>query len=156
MVPGPPAHDEILRIRIDCLLLLDAAAYVPDELEIESLSEAARNLALCLRKVSAVVLKPVGPHVRAAFGVDQLHVHLHLITGPPHAAFEDIPNAEFAAYLLHVDELALVGKGRAAGYYEATGNARQIGGQIVGDPIGEILLLRIVREIPAQDRSRDW
>ena len=48
-------------------------------------------------------------------GVDQLAGDAHAVAGLAHAAFEHIAHAEFAADLLHIDRLALVGEARIAG-----------------------------------------
>ena len=80
----------------------------------------------------------------SAFGVYQLDIYFDLIASPPHAAFEDIANAELAADLLCVDGLTLLGKRRVVRDHEASRDPGEIGGQIIGDPIGEILLLLIV------------
>ena len=49
--------------------------------------------------------------------------------------------------LLGVDALALVGEGGVARDDEAIADARQIGGEVFGDAVGEIVLGRIGREI---------
>src|SRR6516162_7075860 len=85
--------------------------------------------------------------MRAAVGVDQLRIYVNLITGPPYTAFEHIVNAEIVPDLLHVDRLPLIGKGGSAGDHEAAGDPREIGRQIVGDAVGEIFLVGIVRQI---------
>ena len=54
MIPGPAAHDEISRIRISGMFLLDAAAEISDELEVERLRQTAGDLALRFGEVSAV------------------------------------------------------------------------------------------------------
>ena len=140
--PGPAAHNEIARVGIDRVFVLDPAAGIAEELNIRASSQAAGDLVLRFREVRAIGVEPVGPEMRAGFGIDQLRVHPNLVTGPPHAAFEDIANAELAADLLYVDRLALVGKSGVAGDHEAAGDPRQIGRQIVGDPVGEIFLVR--------------
>jgi len=48
--------------------------------------------------------------VRVGLGVDQLGVDPDLVGRPPHAAFEHIAHAQFAADLLCVDRLVPVGK----------------------------------------------
>jgi len=85
--------------------------------------------------------------VRTASGIDQLNIHPNLVASPPHTSFEDIPNAEFAADLLHVDGLALVGEGRVAGDHKAPRYPREIRSQIVGDAICEVFLVRITRQV---------
>ncbi len=44
------------------------------------------------------------------FTLDELARYTNPIGGFPYAAFQDIANAEFPAYLLDVDRLALVGE----------------------------------------------
>ena len=78
--------------------------------------EAAGDLALRFREVRTIGVEPVGPEMRAAFGIDQLRVHPNLITSSPYAAFEDVVNTELAADLLHVDRLAIAA---IAGYRPA-------------------------------------
>jgi hypothetical protein len=56
VIPGPAAHNEISRIRISGTFLLDAAADISDELEVERLGQTASDLALCFGEVSAVGL----------------------------------------------------------------------------------------------------
>ena len=62
-------------------------------------------------------------------------------------AFEHVANAELLADLLGVDRLALVGESRVAGDDETVVDARQFGGEIFSDAVGEIILGRIAREI---------
>src|SRR5207237_1220046 len=64
-----------------------------------------------------------------------------------HRAFEHVAHAELLADLLRIDGLALEGKGGVARDHEAVADARQIGGEIFGDAVGEIVLARIVREV---------
>jgi hypothetical protein len=49
---------------------------------------------------------------------------------------------ELGVDLLHVDALALVSEGGVAGDDEAAGQMREVGREIVGDPIGEIAIDR--------------
>ena len=86
--------------------------------------------------------------MRADLRVDQLRVDAHAVLVALHRAFEHIANAEFLADLLGVDGLALEGEGRVARDDEAVADARQVGGEVLGDAVGEIVL--------AQDRRRGW
>jgi len=85
--------------------------------------------------------------MRAAFGIDQLHVDLYLVAEAPHAAFQDITDPKVLADLLHIDRFPFEAEGGAAGDHEAVGDAREVGGQILGDGVSEIFLLRIVGQI---------
>jgi hypothetical protein len=51
------------------------------------------------------------------------------------------------AHLFHVNGFALVVKGSVASYHEGIRNPRKIGGQIVSNPIREVFLIRIVRQV---------
>src|SRR5271166_1288469 len=85
--------------------------------------------------------------MRSAFGIGQPHIQPNQITSPPNTAFDDIADAELTTDLLHVDRLALESKSGAAGDHKSAGNPQEIGSQVLGDPIGESFLLRIIREI---------
>ena len=132
-------------VGIDGALLLDPAACILHEFDLQRLSEATGDLILSDREVADISVEPVCPKVCPGLAVNQLYVYLGLFTNPPHAAFEHVADTKFSANQLHVDGLALIGKGRVAGDDEAVGNARQIGGQVLGDGVSEIFLLWILR-----------
>jgi hypothetical protein len=85
--------------------------------------------------------------MRAGFRVNQLRVDAHPSLIALHRAFEDVADAELFADLLGVDGLALVGEGGVARDHEAVADAREIGCEVFGDPIGEIVLGGIARKI---------
>ena len=85
--------------------------------------------------------------MRAGFRVDELRVDAHPVLVALHRAFEHIADAKFLADLLGVDALALVGEGGVARDHEAVADAREIGGEVFGDAVGEIVLARIAGEI---------
>jgi hypothetical protein len=120
--PSPPAHDQVARIGTHHVCL-DAALLGPDQLDAERLCETPGDLRLRSREIGALGVEPVGPKVPAGCGIDQLHVYLNLVTGPPHSAFEHIANAELTADLLCVDRFALIGESRVAGDREAAGDS---------------------------------
>ncbi len=67
-----------------------------------------------LEEVGHVLLEPVGPKMRAGFGVDKLRVHAHPALLALHRAFEHVANAKLLADRLGVDAPALVGEGGVA------------------------------------------
>ena len=79
--------------------------------------------------------------------VDELRVDAHPVLIALHRAFEHIAHAKLLADLLGVDALALVGEGGVARDDEAVADAREIGGEVLGDAVGEIVLGRIAGEI---------
>src|SRR6516164_7744589 len=143
----PTAHDEIASIRIDFSFLLDTAADIPHQFKVKGPRKTAGDLALGFSQVPPVRLEPVCPNMRAAFGIDELHVDLDLVAGPACAAFDDITDTEFAADLLYVGGFALIGEGSIAGDHKAAGNWRQIRRQIISDTVGEVFLVRVPQQV---------
>ena len=80
------------------------------ELEIERPRKTASDLALSFRQIPAIGVEPVRPNMRAAFGIDQLHVDQNLIATSTHAAFHDIANPQITPVLFRIDSFAFVGK----------------------------------------------
>jgi hypothetical protein len=64
-----------------------------------------------------------------------------------HRAFKHVADPELFSNLLGVDVLSLVGEGGVARDHEAVADAREIGCEVLGDPIGKIILGSIAREI---------
>ena len=81
---------------------------------------------------------------------------IYIFADPPHAALQSVAHAEFAPELLHVDRLAFVGEGGVAGDDETVRQVREVGGEIVGDPVGEIVLVRVAaQDFERQDDDRE-
>src|SRR5260370_1481347 len=117
------------------------------ELVMECESDPSGDFILHLKQVCDVTVETFGPEMAASLSVYQLHAHPYPVLGTPHATFHDVAHAQFAPYLSRVDCLAPVAEGGAAADHEATRPLRQIGRQVVGEPIREIFLLGIVAEI---------
>ena len=86
-VQRSPAHDQIPGIGIEPFFLFEPLSGRSDEVRVERASEPPGDLALRLREVAKIGLEPIRPQMRAAFGVDQLHIDLDLAAKAPHAAF---------------------------------------------------------------------
>src|SRR5208337_567836 len=102
---------------------------------------------LQLEYVGDVLFETIGPKMGAARRVDQLRVDAHSALVALHRSFEDVSHAKLLADLLGVDVLPLERESRVAGDHETAANARQIGGQILGYAISEVILVRVVREV---------
>ena len=147
MAAFPPEHNEIPCITTNHVFSLDTAANCLDEFETERLREAAGDRVLSFREIGAISLKSVRPNVGASLGVDQLDIDADLVAGAPHAAFDDISNAKIPSDLLHVGGFAFIGERGIAGDHKAIRNPREIRRQIIGDRVGEVFLLRIIRQV---------
>src|SRR5271165_6696145 len=92
----------------------------------------------------------------ARFGVNELHVEAHAVSAALHAALEDIADVQLAPDRLRVERLAFVGERRIAGDDVSAPNARKIGRQALGDPVDEMLLVRVAADIgERQDDHRE-
>jgi len=76
-------------------------------------------------------------------GIDQLGIDADLPLPSPNASFQHISHAEFAADLLGVDRPASQCEGGIARDYKRPVDSRQVSRQIVGDPIGKILMCSV-------------
>jgi hypothetical protein len=125
------------------------------ELGVKRVRQARRDFVLHVEKIGERLVESLGPKVMAEFGVDELHVDAHAGAAALDAAFEDVADVQVAADLPQIDGLAFVGEGRVAPDDKRASNARKIGGQALGDPVDEMILLRITAEIgERQDDDR--
>ena len=75
--------------------------------------------------------------------VDQLRRNPHPVADLPDAALEDIAYAQLAADLFHIDRLPFVRERRVARDDEEPAQPRQRGDDVLGDAVGEVLLLGV-------------
>src|SRR5271170_8305735 len=80
-------------------------------------------------------------------GIDQLSVDPELIARPPDAPFKHVSDPQVAVDLLGIGRLCPVGERGIARDHEHVRESREVGRQILGDPVREILLLWIVAQI---------
>ena len=95
----------------------------------------------------------LGPQVTAGGGIDQLRRDPHLVVSLAHAAFQHIPHAQLLAHVLYFHRFAFVGEGRVASDDEQAGDLREIGGEVLGDAVAEIVLLGIFAHV--DERQHD-
>ena len=127
--------------------MLRAVRLSVDELGLKLVREPRDDLVLHVEEIGERLVEPFGPQVRASLGLDQLHIDAHAISRALHAAFEHVANVEFASDLFEVGRLAFVGKSCAAADHEGAGNAREVGGQALGDAVDEIVLRRVAADV---------
>ena len=83
----------------------------------------------------------------AALSINQLRIDAHLVLVALHRAFQNIANAELLADFPGVGVLALESEGGVARDDEGAAEAREVGSEIFGYAISEIVLARIAREV---------
>ena len=82
--------------------------------------------------------------MRVGFSIDHLGGDADPVSRELDISFDHIAHTELAADLLRVDRLAPIGERGIARDHETAFDPRQIGRQILGDPVGKILLLGVV------------
>ena len=117
------------------------------QLRLQRAGDPCGDFVLQREQIPDIAVEPFRPELGAGRRIDQLGIDPHFLARTLHAAFDDIAHVELMADPARVDFLALVGKGGVARDHDAALDPRQIGDQIVGNAVGEILLLRVVAEI---------
>ena len=132
-----------------------AGGFHTDQLPTECVGDATRDLALNGEQIADVVVETFGPKMRVSRRIDQLRVDPDLVAGTPDAALEHIPHPKFAADLLGVHVLVFVREGSVARDDQNVVQAGQVGCQIVGNAVSEVLLIATFAEIgKGQDDDR--
>ena len=113
------------------------------------------DLVLHVEKVRDGFIEALRPKMSAGLRFDQLHVDAHPVSGALHAALEHVAHIELAPDLFEIGRVALVSEGRVPADDKSAGNARDVGGQALRDPVDEIVLLRIAADVgEGQDHNR--
>ena len=92
----------------------------------------------------------------AGGGVDQLRGDADALAQAANAAFDDILHAELAAHALHVDILAAIAERGVARQHMQVPEARQLGDDVFGDAVAEILLLDIAAHAGEGQDGDGW
>ena len=83
----------------------------------------------------------------ACRGVDQLRGDAHARRHPAHAAFDEVAHAKFAPRADHVDIGSAEARRGIARHHMHLPEARELGDDVLGDAVGEILLFGIAAHV---------
>ena len=131
------------------------AVLLGGERDVQRVHDGARHPLLHVEDVvhGAVVL--LGPELGVAQGVDQLCGDAERVPRAAHAPFEHIPDAELPADVAHPLGRALELHGRGPRDEPERADAREVGDELLGEPLGEILVLGVGAPVhEGQDRQR--
>ena len=106
-----------------------------------------RHLVLDGEDVLQLAIVALGPEMRVMGRVDQLRGDAHPVAGAPHAAFDEVADAEPAGDVLCLDRLSLERERRVARDDEQRAKARKLSDDVLGYPVAEILLLGITGHV---------
>jgi hypothetical protein len=97
----------------------------------------------------------LGPDMGFSLAVDELHGHSDPVHRLAHASLDDVVDPEFASDLLRLDWLSLVDEHGVARDHQKLTEAGQLGDDVLGESIGEKLLLRVAAHVhERQNRDR--
>ncbi len=105
------------------------------------------NFVLHREHVLELAVIALGPEMMSVGRIDQLNRNAHPIARFAHTALDDIAHAKFAAHLHDVGRLALVNEGGIARDHEQIVIARQLGDDVFGHAVDEILLFLVAAHI---------
>src|SRR5689334_2085042 len=88
--------------------------------------------------------------------VDQLDDDPHALAVLPDAALQHIADPKLAADLLDLHRPAAISERRIVRDHQKAGHLREIGGDIVGDAVAEIPLLRVAAQIVEWQDHDGW
>ena len=109
--------------------------------------DVAHDLVLQCEKSPQAAVITLAPDVMARGRVDELGIDADLAAQPLHAALHHIAHTQLAGDRGEIGPLVPHREGRMAGDDAEGGKARQIGRQIIGNAVAEILLLGIAAHI---------
>ncbi len=115
--------------------------------------DAAGDLILHGKNIAQLTVVLLGPVMAARRRFNELCADAQPLAGPANAAFEHITHAQLARDLPHIDGAVLVDECRVAGDHEQPADAGQAGDQILGHPVGEVLLIGIVAHVVERQHS---
>ena len=92
----------------------------------------------------------------AGLGVDELRRDAEIVAGAPDAALEHIAHAELAPELGDVHRLPLVLEGRVAREHAQVARPRQLGQDVLGQAVAEILLARVAAQVDEGEDRDPW
>jgi hypothetical protein len=90
----------------------------------------------------------------AAAGIDELGGDPNAVSGLAHASLHHVARTELPAHRLHVHRPALVDEARVPRDHRELAEGRQPREQVLGEPVGEVLLLRIPAQV-VEGQHRD-
>jgi len=117
------------------------------ELRHDRAGNGPSDLVLQIEYVREIAVVPLRPDVIPGGRVDELGRDAYAVAATAHAALEHIAHAQLAADAANIVCAPLVGKRRIACDHHQPLKFRQCREQVLGDPVGEILLVGVIAEV---------
>jgi hypothetical protein len=117
--------------------------------------DSTRDFVLQREQIARIAVQPVGPQMCVGLGIDQLGADTHPVARSLDAPFQDIAHSQLATDLLGVGLPATIGESSIPRDNGNHREPRQVGRQVFGDAVGEVLLFAVVAQIDeGQDDNR--
>jgi len=114
---------------------------------------ALRDLVLHGERSGGIAVEPLRPKMRVGLSADQLGVNPDMVCRGMNAPFQYIANAQFTTDLFCVDGLVPVGECGGARDHAHIVEPRQIGREVLGDPVRETLSIGTI--VKTRKRQHD-
>jgi hypothetical protein len=145
VVGGDAPHQEIERTGID-VARQAAAGCGNEDLAAYRIGDAASDAILERQQFAFVAVKAFGPDLMAGGTVDQVRIDTHLGLDALQAAGQHVLHRQLPAHLPGIGAAAIEGGRRGRRYHHQTGDARQVCGDRVAQPLGKVGLLDAVAQ----------
>ena len=118
-----------------------------EQLEFQGCHDRFRDLVLHRENVVKIQVVALGPNMAATRPVHELGGYAHPVPRLAYAALEHITRLELPGHLQFVHILAFEREGRVPGGDPERRDLAEIGNDILGNAVGEALLLRIAAHV---------
>ena len=106
--------------------------------------------------VGQVTIVAIGPHMPTVLPMNKLPCDPHARAGLSNASFQNKIDSKIFGHFLDFYRFGLVGEGCVACHHEQTGHLREVGNDILRDPIAEIFLFRIATHVDERENRDRW
>src|SRR6185436_3556457 len=130
---GQSAQIQVIGVQVFRALTLGTLDLRLAEAWLYSRHDAEGDLILEREDVAERAIVSLGPDMGTGRRLDELASDADAVASLAQAAFEHVPDAEFAADLLHVDRASFIGKAGIAGYHKQPFGPRQPGDDVFDD-----------------------
>src|SRR5499427_7410787 len=137
---APRPEKTVVGVQLDRALLQRALQSDVLHRDAERRGNRPRHLVLQLENIAHLAVVAVAPELNAGGAVNQLHRDAHAPGRAPDAALDDVPGLQPLADFPRLKAKALDLQGRRARDHPQVTEARQVGDDVLRQPVGEILV----------------
>ena len=141
------AQVQLVRVHVAGRRLADGALLAEQQCDLERRDDAAGDIVLHREHVRQHPVVALRPQVPAGGRVDELRRDPDPLAYPAHAALQDVADAQPGARFPGVHHYPFKGEGGLARGHEQPGDLGEVGSKVVGDTVGEMLLVGVAAHV---------